>query len=616
MFRCPSHPDGRASLHVEQGDRGALLRCYAGCETNAIVAELGLTLGDLFDAPRRPRRANGSAGRIVATYGYTDERGELLYQVVRFDPKGFRQRRPDGAGEWTWNLEGVRRVLYRLPEVMAAIAAGDPAWIVEGERDAETLRGLGCVATCNAGGASKWRDEYAEVLRDAADVRVVADRDAPGYRHARDVARSLRAVGAQVCVFEALAGKDVTDHLDAGRSLDDLVEIDPEARLRELERGARVDAIETGLDLGADAIAPREIDLDSIAFSGARLLDLLQRPPPEPVCAGVPPEGHLAVLVAPAITGKTSLALWCAMARAAGVAPWPGAPVRPAGRVLLYSIDEAPEQVVRRMNGLAMFHPAGLLGRYAHNLMVIGPDREIDPAALEALRFDERGLATLAACLERAEREGAPIAEVYIDAFADVLPIGESENSNEEATRIGGALERLAVRYGCAIELLHHAGKPRADAKDEPDLRFLGRGASALAAKARTVFGLELVPGMPHLRRIRTLTNLGRAPRPALYEVCAPEADAEELVYWRPADPGLDEQPEDYLTAGASITTTDLARLLAGDALEEDREPPGEMKRRAAALRERWRRDGLVTVVAGARGAKLIRLAEGGDRVQ
>jgi putative DNA primase/helicase len=238
MWRCPAHADRTPSLHVEQGARGVVLRCYAGCETSAIVAELGLTLGDLFDAPRRPRRANGSAGRIVATYDYRDERGELVYQVVREQPKDFAQRRPDGAGGWIWNLGDTRRVLYRLPALRAALVAGDPVWIAEGERDVERLEAEGCVATCNAGGAGKWRDDYAEVLRGAADVRVIADRDVPGYRHARDVARSLRAVGASVRVLEALAGKDVTDHLDAGHALEDLVEVDPEAKLRELEASA------------------------------------------------------------------------------------------------------------------------------------------------------------------------------------------------------------------------------------------------------------------------------------------------------------------------------------------------------------------------------------------
>jgi putative DNA primase/helicase len=90
-----------------------------------------------------------------------------LFQTLRFFPKDFRQRRPDGKGEWIWNLQGVRRVLYRLPELLAAKNA-DPKrmiFVVEGEKDADALQRGGATATCNPMGAGKWRDEYAEFLR-------------------------------------------------------------------------------------------------------------------------------------------------------------------------------------------------------------------------------------------------------------------------------------------------------------------------------------------------------------------------------------------------------------------------------------------------------------------
>lgn len=350
--------------------------------------------------------------------------------------------------------------------------------------------------------------------------------------------------------------------------------------------------------------------LDSLAFAGARLLELLERPRPEPVEVGRPAQGHLWLVVAPSMVGKTTLALWAAMARAAGASPWPGAAARPAGRVLLLSLDEAPEQVARRMHGLATFHPAGRLERYAHRLAVIGPDRDIEPGKLDSLRFDDAGLELLTRWLSKAEADGAPFVEVYLDAYADLLPLGEAENSNETATRIGGALERLAVRFGCAVTLLHHAGKPKPDASEDPDVRFLGRGASALAAKARVVSALEAVPGLPHLRRIRTLTNLGPAPRSMLFEVGDPAAPTEELLYWRPAPDALDIQPGEIIQPGERISTRDLARRLAGDALAEGAAPPGEVMRRAAALRERWRETGRVHVHPGPRNALMLELAE------
>ncbi len=370
--------------------------------------------------------------------------------------------------------------------------------------------------------------------------------------------------------------------------------------------------VEEALEADERVRAKRAHPLEAVSFSGKRLLALLQRPMPLPVEAARPVPGHFSLWVAPSFTGKTSLSLWNGMSRAAGVAPWSGVEARPPGRVLIYSLDEAPEQVMRRMNGLSLFHPAGSrLERYVHNIVVVGPDRDLDPSELDALRFDENGLETLTRWIEEARKAGEPFAEVYIDAYADVLPLGQSENSNEEATRIGGALERRAVRFGPAITLLHHCGKPKADAgEDLPDVRFMGRGASALAAKARAVTSLELVAGMPNLRRVRTATNLGPAPKPVLFEVCSGEATAEELIFFRPAADASERDPHDFLKPGESISTRDLARRLAGDSLEEDAEPKGDLKRLAASLREAWRKAGKVIVSPGPRNAKMMRLSD------
>jgi putative DNA primase/helicase len=66
---------------------------------------------------------------IVETYPYVDCLGQPLFEVVRYEPKDFRQRRPDGNGDWIWNLKGVDRVLYRLPEVLDAVRNGDNLYL-------------------------------------------------------------------------------------------------------------------------------------------------------------------------------------------------------------------------------------------------------------------------------------------------------------------------------------------------------------------------------------------------------------------------------------------------------------------------------------------------------
>jgi hypothetical protein len=221
--RCPAHADHDPSLSVTRGTSGVATHCHAGCDVENVVAALGLTMADLFDRP--PERVEQP--RMVHRYGYLDESGELLYEVVRFTPKAFRQRRPDGRDGWIWNLDGVRRLLFRLPRVREAIAEGQTIFVCEGEKDVVALWNAGCPATCNPGGVGKWRDEYSQVLA-GANVVVVADHDEAGYRHARDVARSLKKVGATVRVVQAAEGKDASDHLAAGRTVEEFESIDPE----------------------------------------------------------------------------------------------------------------------------------------------------------------------------------------------------------------------------------------------------------------------------------------------------------------------------------------------------------------------------------------------------
>ena len=146
--KCPVHDDKNPSLSIREVDGKVLLHCHAGCAQSDAIDALkvrGIWQPEHTEYPQ-----------IVATYDYTDERGNLLYQSVRYQPKDFRQRRPDGCGGWIWK-KGARQVLYHLPEVLEAPIV----FVVEGERDVETLREYGFVATTNVGGASvPWLPEY------------------------------------------------------------------------------------------------------------------------------------------------------------------------------------------------------------------------------------------------------------------------------------------------------------------------------------------------------------------------------------------------------------------------------------------------------------------------
>jgi putative DNA primase/helicase len=186
----------------------------------AVAAALGLSLADLMP-PRTAAAGKSKANpngkpRIVGSYDYRDEAGQLLFQVVRYEPKDFRQRRPKPGGGWDWSVKGVRVVPYRLPELLAESTR--VVVVVEGEKDVDNLSGIGVLATCNAGGAGKWTAAHAEFLR-GRNVIVLPDNDDSGRKHAEQVARSLQGIAASVRIMElpGLPPKgDVSDWLVRG----------------------------------------------------------------------------------------------------------------------------------------------------------------------------------------------------------------------------------------------------------------------------------------------------------------------------------------------------------------------------------------------------------------
>jgi putative DNA primase/helicase len=241
---CPAHDDRSPSLSITATHDRVLLHCHAGCTPAEVVAALGVELRDLFVSPpparptRPPRPARLQpppaaplpAPQLTALYDYVDARGQLLYQVLRFEPgfdgrpKDFRQRRPNGRGGWLKNLKGVSRVLYHLPEVLAAVAAGQTIYVPEGEKDADQLRALGLIATTNAGGAAKWAPQYSETLR-GAHVVLLQDNDPAGQQHTAQLTRALHGVAArlQVVAFPELpAHGDVSDWLALGHTTTEL----------------------------------------------------------------------------------------------------------------------------------------------------------------------------------------------------------------------------------------------------------------------------------------------------------------------------------------------------------------------------------------------------------
>jgi putative DNA primase/helicase len=269
-----------------------------------------------------------SERQIVTVYDYKSEAGELLYQVVRYDPKEFRQRRPDGNNGWIWNLEGVRHVLYRLPEVIAA-PLDEWIYIVEGEKDVDNLIAKKFIATTNSGGARKWIDDFNRYFK-WRQVAIIPDNDEPGKDHAKLVGNALHGIAAKIKIVElpGLPPKgDVSDWFEGGG---------PE-RIRELIR----------LTDEAPAFEPDSIDASRpIVVSLADVKPL----PISWLWFNRIPLGMLTLILGDPGLGKSFLTLYMAAKISTGGA-WPdsGTPENnaPQGSVVILTAEDDLAHVVR-----------------------------------------------------------------------------------------------------------------------------------------------------------------------------------------------------------------------------------------------------------------------------
>jgi hypothetical protein len=220
LAQCPLHQDEDWSFRFDAGIRG--WRCHCGCGDGDLLS-LGIRLWrcGVDEAIARIEVLCGTPRRVVQRYPYVDHDGTLAFEVLRYAPKGFDCRLPRA---WRWS-DAVRMtsgqlppVLYRLPEVLLA----DEVLVVEGEKDCETARAMGLVATCNAGGSGGWRQEFVEALR-GRRVHIIADADENGRRHARRIAGSVIEAAEVVKVIEFAGAKDLTEWVEAGGTRDALL---------------------------------------------------------------------------------------------------------------------------------------------------------------------------------------------------------------------------------------------------------------------------------------------------------------------------------------------------------------------------------------------------------
>lgn len=396
VARCPAHEDNAPSLNIDEADGKVLVKCQAGCDTRDVIAAMSLQMTDLFEPD-----ASALAEPVVETrYDYTDENGTLLFQVERMRPKGFRQRRPQPDGRWAYNLDGVDRVPYRLPDLLAA----NEVIVVEGEKDADRLASLGFAATCNMGGAGNWRHEWGPRFA-GKRVVIVPDNDDAGRKHAADIERSVTAYAKRVSIIELPGVKpkgDVSDWLD---------DHTPD-ELRALLR---------------PSIAP-DLDAYISSFHTVETADLYP---------DIVPAGGLVIFVGQPRSFKTMAALQMIFSVASG-RRWLGSEPSVTGSCLYVSEEGSRRKVADRL--VAM--------RQSYN-----PDHAIHILHREGITLGAPTWDRVRATLDEMDEPRL----VVLDTLA-ALMTGD-ENSVADIREALRPAQKLITDYGVTVALVHHINK-------------------------------------------------------------------------------------------------------------------------------------------------------------
>lgn len=389
-------------------------RVKGGAAVEYLRETVGLDIPD-----ERPQRQAPATSKLVKTYDYINSDGELVLQVCRFEPKTFRQRRPDGDG-WSWSVKGVEQVPYRLIDILNLEGRGT-VYIVEGEKDADRLAEVGLVATCNAGGAGKWPEALSQNLG-GLDVVIIPDNDDAGEKHANLVAASLQGIANSVRVLRLpdLPPKgDVSDWLAAGNDIGDLPVLAHERSV-----------IWTPAPPQSAFGAIRWCDMDTVAVRQDWLVeDLL-------FC------GDAGLMFGASGSGKSFLAVDMAFAVARGQ-PFLGK--KTAKGSVLYQAGEGGKGLVKRMRAYRQHH-----NLYQEDLPFV-----LLPGAVNLFAGEGDVDTFIGECLAWKAVLPEPLALIVIDTFS-TASTGANENDSADMGRMLSAGQAIQKATGAAVLWVHH----------------------------------------------------------------------------------------------------------------------------------------------------------------
>jgi len=513
--KCPCrNDDNNPSLTVGVGKNDqVLIKCHNGspCSVEQIVGYMNMKMEDLYEDKTVPvkKSDNRGARKVDKVYQYTDKDFQTLYEKIRYKyedgSKGFSQRRPDPnqPGKYIYSIiPKEQRVLYNLPIILKAIEYGEPVWLVEGEKDADTLEQLNIMAT-TAGGAGTWEQQFTDVLADAAAIMIVADNDEAGKTHAVSVQRVLQAAGcADVRVYISPYGKDVTDHINSGHALEELIELDFTPTAEQIAHLKDDSTEEEDILATITEIFGRNIKLEQkISRARAHLdgigvmdfgdqgrlvewqqfIDETVDDTYDWVIPGLIEKQERVIVVAAEGVGKTMLLRQVAILSSVGLHPFTFQPMKP---IRTLTIDlENPERIIRRTSRWIMKKAL----RFARDRAPHGTEIKSDshlmmkPSGLDLM--SPVGRALFEQTVDQVRPQLLCVGPLY-KSYADTGTL----TSEALAVEVAKFFDYIRDVYECALWIEHHA--PLGQSQTSRELRPFG---SAVWSRWPE-FGLALSP--------------------------------------------------------------------------------------------------------------------------
>lgn len=422
-----------------------LVHRYEGIVDGASIAQI---LTDKFGIPPLTTKFLKTSNKESIEYDYIDARGELIYQVQRFYPKSFRQRRPDNKGGWIYNLNGVPVLPYLLSALMRDRQS--TIFIVEGEKCADELSARGLLATTNSGGAGNWKPILNHHFK-GRDVVIIPDNDSAGCAHALRVVQNLFGVANSLKILELprLPEKgDIADWFAEGNDTVDLAELVDQASI-------------------IDQPPVENIDESEDYYRFLTVSDLYHLPEPRPLVEGLISENSFCVMYGAPGSGKSFCALDIGLSISSGM-PWHNKQIQQGS--VLYIVGEGVGGLKRRVKAFQHYHGLDSVGSFL--------------TLEQAVNF--RDDSSIKRLLRLIDREDENFNVVIVDTVARALP-GSDENSATDRGAFVDACDRIRHHTGAAVLGVHHSGK---------DVSRGMRGSSALLGAVDTSIEVKNTVGV------------------------------------------------------------------------------------------------------------------------